>query len=127
MPTEEEWQRRTAPLSDQLSWLSADIHQIALDHGFWTKFQRSDPDTWFAEKAMLVVSELAEALDALRTVETDELRIEDMQEEIADTIIRCLDMAQMLHIVHGATDIGRKILTKVETNRNRPMHHGKRF
>ena len=127
MPTEAEWNRRTAPFTDQIDILASDIHTINLEHGFWIKFVRNDPDTWFAEKAMLVVSELTEALDALRTVETDDLRLEDMQEELADTVIRCLDMAYVLHTVCGASSIGRKIISKVETNRNRPKFHGKRF
>ena len=67
------------------------------------------------EKLMLVVTELAEAMEAYR--DNDK---KNFNEEIADTFIRLLDISGSLGI-----DIEGEILKKMEANKERPYKHGR--
>ena len=69
------------------------------------------------EKLMLVVTELAEATEALRVFNRD-----GFKEEIADTFIRLFDICGSLDI-----DIEYEIEKKISINITRPHKHGKRF
>lgn len=62
----------------------------------------------------LIGSEVSEALEAFR--KTDK---ENFREELADTMIRVLDLCGGLGI-----DIETEILNKMEKNRNRGFKHG---
>ena len=89
--------------------LSALCHSIAKEKGFW------DEERNIGEALMLVVTELAEAMEAHR-VEDDE----NFKEEIADVFIRLFDLCGGLGI-----DIEEQIVKKAEKNKNRPYKHGK--
>jgi NTP pyrophosphatase (non-canonical NTP hydrolase) len=67
------------------------------------------------EKLMLVVTELAEAMEALRHDDRA-----NFKEEIADTIIRLSDICGSVGI-----DIEAEIKNKMEVNKQRPHKHGK--
>ena len=67
---------------------------------------------------MLVVTELSEAVEALRHDD-----IPNFQEEIADTFIRLFDMCGAL----GMENLEEIILRKMEINANREEKHGKEF
>jgi len=116
------------------------VHKNAVDHGFY------DIDTSMLnrhnvlEKLMLVVSELGEACEAYRKghyakpQRTDyklfgdadfktmfEINVKDtFEDEIADTIIRLLDLSGYMGI-----DIEKHIALKMRYNANRPYKHGK--
>lgn len=66
---------------------------------------------------MLVVTELAEAVEGLR--HSDEA---NHAEEIADTVIRALDYCKGYGI-----DIEKAVADKMERNAQRPPMHGKKF
>lgn len=66
------------------------------------------------EKLMLVVTEIAEAAEDVR-----HQRWEHFGEEIADTMIRLLDIAGTLGI-----DIEAEIARKMAINEGRPWRHG---
>jgi NTP pyrophosphatase (non-canonical NTP hydrolase) len=66
------------------------------------------------EKLMLVVTEVAEAMEAVRHDDRA-----NFAEEIADTCIRCLDICGSLGI-----DIEAEITAKMERNRAREYKHG---
>ncbi len=66
-------------------------------------------------KLMLVVTEASEAMEAWRKGDHA-----NFNEEIADVIIRCLDITASLGI-----DIEKEIKDKMEHNQNRPYKHGK--
>jgi NTP pyrophosphatase (non-canonical NTP hydrolase) len=70
-----------------------------------------------AEKLMLIVSEAAEVLDALRDGDRDH-----EAEEIADVVIRALDYAAW-----RGFSIEAAIAAKVEANGSRPHLHGRQF
>jgi NTP pyrophosphatase (non-canonical NTP hydrolase) len=88
----------------------ADIcHVIAREKGFW------DQERNIGEALMLVVTELAEAMEAYRTQNDANFR-----EEIADTFIRLLDLCGGFKI-----DIEQEIVKKSLKNKQRPYKHGK--
>jgi NTP pyrophosphatase (non-canonical NTP hydrolase) len=102
-------------------------HQIAVEKGFWgdTGITKKTRNTYVAfptqrndgEMLMLIVSELGEALEALRHNDQNHFA-----EEIADTFIRLFDMCGGKNI-----DIEKVILEKIEKNKTRPYKHNKGF
>lgn len=91
--------------------LQEEIHKIAKDKGWW------ESDRNKAELLMLVVSELGEALEALRKDDWD-----NYKEELADAVIRILDLCEAQGI-----DLEIEMIKKIEINKNRPYKHGKKF
>ena len=92
-----------------LNQLAQYCHSIAVEKGFW------DGKRNMGEALMLIVTELAEAMEAHRT-QNDE----NFKEEIADTFIRLLDLCGGLNL-----NIEAEIAKKSEKNKNRPYKHGK--
>ena len=84
-------------------------HRIAVEKGFWEKERN------IGEALMLIVTELAEAMEAHRHQDD-----ENFKEELADAFIRLLDLCGGLKI-----DIEDEILKKSLKNKNRPYKHGK--
>jgi NTP pyrophosphatase (non-canonical NTP hydrolase) len=84
-------------------------HGIAKSKGFWDKERNT------GEALMLIVTELAEAMEAHRKADPDNFR-----EELADTFIRLFDLCGGLGI-----DIQAEIIKKCEKNKGRPYKHGK--
>jgi NTP pyrophosphatase (non-canonical NTP hydrolase) len=84
-------------------------HDIAVEKGFW------DEKRNMGEALMLVVTELAEAMESYRVQDDANFR-----EEIADTFIRLFDLCGGLNI-----DITQEIIKKAEKNKKRPYKHGK--
>lgn len=84
-------------------------HEIAKSKGFW------DEKRNVGEALMLVVTELAEAMEAHRKQDAD-----NFKEELADTFIRLFDLCGGLGI-----DVEGEILKKCEKNKQRPYKHGK--
>ena len=92
-----------------LNELSEICHSIAVEKGFW------DNPRNMGESLMLIVTELAEAMEAHRIQDQ-----ENFKEEIADSFIRLLDLCGGLKI-----DIEEEIAKKSEKNKKRPYKHGK--
>lgn len=84
-------------------------HSIAKSKGFW------DEKRNIGEALMLVVTELAEGMEAHRKQDDANFR-----EELADTFIRLFDLCGGLGI-----DIEAEIMKKCEKNKTRPYKHGK--
>ena len=84
-------------------------HAVAKEKGFW------DNKRNMGEALMLIVTELAEAMEAHR--KQDEA---NFKEELADTFIRLFDLCGGLGI-----DIEKEIREKSEKNKARPYKHGK--
>jgi NTP pyrophosphatase (non-canonical NTP hydrolase) len=89
-----------------------EIHQVAVDHLFW-EYPVSIP-----EKLCLIHSEVSEALEADRTLGSKK----NLGEELADIIIRTLDLAQFL-----GYNMDEEVSRKHEINKSRPIRHGKRY
>jgi NTP pyrophosphatase (non-canonical NTP hydrolase) len=101
------------------SWeyLSADIYQASSDHGFHGNSTVDNVPT----KLMLIVSEIAEAMEAHRTnAPSDKIpQFLGIEEELADAIIRIMDLGHMLSI-----NIAEAVIAKEAYNKSRPYKHG---
>ncbi|MFT5387718.1 MAG: NTP pyrophosphatase (non-canonical NTP hydrolase) [Lysobacterales bacterium] len=92
-----------------LSELCEYCHGIAKEKGFW------DEERNVGEALMLVVTEIAEAMEGYRQQDND-----NFQEEIADAFIRLFDFCGGMGI-----DIEEEISKKCDINKKRPYKHGK--
>ena len=92
-----------------LNELAKICHNIAVEKGFWEKERN------IGEALMLIVTELAEAMEAHRKQDEP-----NFKEELADAFIRLLDLCGGLKI-----DIEDEIYQKSVKNKQRPYKHGK--
>ena len=96
--------------------LQAEIHHIAVEHGWWDE-RRSVGDI-----AALFHSEVSEFLEAYRhgnPMSKHCPMLTSMDEELADIVIRVMDYAEA-----NGVDLLRAIETKTAFNRTRPYKHG---
>lgn len=109
----------------KISKLQKEIHENAVKHGWWEEERN------FGELIALCHSELSEALEEARkgkdytyTYYTDSTgtKPEGIPSELADVIIRILDMCE-----HYGIDMEAMLLEKHEFNKSRPYKHGKKF
>jgi NTP pyrophosphatase (non-canonical NTP hydrolase) len=105
---------------DDINDVAQSIHIVAVKKGFWD-FGENASQVRVAEdlipaKLMLVVTELAEAMEAYR----DDNK-ENFEEEIADTFIRLLDLCGAFGI-----NIREEICKKMMKNIKRPYQHGRK-
>lgn len=94
--------------------------QNALDAGWHTDLETGELiERNKAEMLMLIVSEVAEAMEGVRKdLKDDHLPERSMEEvELADTVIRIMDYAG-----RWGLDIGGAIMEKLEYNKNRADH-----
>ncbi len=104
-------------------WIStaADSHQNAKDKGFWEPgVERND-----SEMIMLVVTELAEAVEGLRHGNPPDDKVPEFsaaEAEFADAIIRMMDQAHA-----RGWRVAQAIEAKMKFNKGRAHKHGKAF
>lgn len=104
------------------------IHGIARDKGWWDNAANTPRPELIASKLMLIVSELSEALEEMRTGHpTNSIRIENHKPEgflveLADAEIRLRDLLGFL----GLTDYSWSTIVsdKVRYNKTRAQRHG---
>jgi len=123
-----------------LNELAKEIHEINCEKGFY------DQDPGLAKQMLLIVTEISEACEADRSghhadrEEYDRLQSSDMdrnfivaehfprliknsfEDEIADALIRLLDLAASRGI-----DMDYHVEKKLEYNKTRPYKHGKLY
>lgn len=103
----------------RLNEFAEDVHQIAVDHGWW------DKEPSFPEVIALCHSELSEALQEYRKGGEDRATYYEnntphgIAVELADVILRILD-----YCGHVGIDIEKILEEKNNFNRNRPYRHG---
>ena len=108
-------------------------HKMAIEKGFWVPTGKLEEVRYRneSELLMLVVSELGEACEALRKDNRQPGHVDGVgkewfkdtfEDEIADAVIRLLDMSEALGI-----DLEWQIEQKLKYNKTRPNKHGKKF
>jgi NTP pyrophosphatase (non-canonical NTP hydrolase) len=104
-----------------LDALAAMLHETAREKGFWDGEYSHDK---VGNKLALVHSEVTEVLEAIRKSKGSE----NIVEEMADVIIRLLDVYAAMRneeqILHSLDDI---LEAKVNKNKERPRLHGNLF
>ena len=104
-----------------LDALAAILHETAVEKGFWEGEINYDK---IGNKLALVHSEVTEVLEAIRKNKGSE----EIVEEMADVVIRLLDLyAAMMNskdVVHSFDEVLAK---KMNVNSNRPRLHGNLF
>jgi NTP pyrophosphatase (non-canonical NTP hydrolase) len=111
--------------ADILTELSLRVHDSCIERGFYEKTNRFDHQV-IATKIALIHSEVSELLEAYRREPTDQcdknIALSCEQEELADIIIRTLDLAAFRGV-----NIGTAIMCKLAFDKTRPFKHGKNF
>ena len=101
--------------------LAEEIHKNAVDKGFW---DRTVDPIFVAKQMMMIVSEVVEAMEALRK----DMDPDQMSDEFADIIIRTLDLySGMVEAGYMTKSLDYAIKEKMEKNTGRPKKHGVRF
>ena len=104
-----------------LDALSAMLHEIARDKGFWDGEYNHDK---IGNKLALVHSEVTEILEAIRKSQGSEKVVEEM----ADVIIRLLDVYAAMRneeqVLHSLDEV---LKNKMNKNKERPRLHGNLF
>lgn len=95
----------------QMKYLQKVLYQNAKNHGF---HEDDTSDFAVATKIALIGSEVFEALHAHQKRQDDHIG-----EELADVVIRTMDLAETLGI-----NLGDEIIKKHNKNINRPYKHG---
>jgi hypothetical protein len=98
------------------------IHETAVEKGFWEQGK----DHNISEALMLIVTEVAEACEALRAGPTADKHVpifDNFTVELADATIRIFDLS----VGMGLTHFPDALLAKMEYNAGREYRHGKNF
>lgn len=125
--------RPYALTGEELTEFSRVIHSEQRAKGFYDKGDM-EGETFQSflnvdQKLMLIVGEVAEAHEELRSnadhhyvYYRDDGKPEGFEFELADVLIRTLDLAGALGI-----DIGARVAEKLAYNKTRPVKHGRNF
>jgi len=104
-----------------LDVLAAVLHETAIEKGFWSGDINYDK---IGNKLALVHSEVTEVLEAIRKNKGSE----EVVEEIADVLIRTLDIYAAMRnsgdLIHSLDEV---LFNKIEKNKSRPKLHGNLF
>lgn len=100
--------------------LQKEVHENAKAHGWW------ETPPKIGELLMLITTEVSEAFEEVRkgkeineTYYADNGKMEGVPSELADIVIRVMDLCE-----HYGIDLEKAIIEKHEYNKTRPYKHG---
>ena len=109
-----------------INCFAAEVHQNAIEHGWWEEGGAFEVERNFGELIALCHAELSGALEQYRaghdmkeTYYGDDDKPEGIPSELADVILRILDMC-----AHYRIDIGGMLVEKSTFNKTRSYKHG---
>lgn len=96
------------------------IHKNAVEKGFWEPNTKENHTIFYLKQIAMIHSECSEVLEAIRKEKGDD----QVVEEIADIIIRSLDLFAGL-VADGYTTLSldETMTRKIMTNSSRPKMH----
>lgn len=105
-----------------IPWIMTDVHKTAIQHGWWEN-HKEDDILVIPEKLMLIVTEVAEAMEEYRNgtlpLYYKDGKPEGITVELADVIIRICDLCEEFGF-----DLQSAIIEKMIYNDQRPYRHG---
>jgi NTP pyrophosphatase (non-canonical NTP hydrolase) len=104
-----------------LDSMAKEIHTTAVEKGFWPDMV---DDIFIAKQLMMIVSETVEVMEAIRKDKGKQ----EVADEMADIIIRTLDLYQGL-VDNGYVEqeLQTALGNKTSFNKSRPERHGVKF
>lgn len=106
-----------------LDSLAIELHKNAVIKGFWPEVEDVD-DIFVAKQLMMIVSEVVEAMEAIRKDKGEE----EIAKEFADILIRTLDLyAGLVEAGYTRQSLDHILKEKADFNKTRPEKHGVRF
>jgi NTP pyrophosphatase (non-canonical NTP hydrolase) len=104
-----------------LDSMAVELHKNAVEKGFWPE---EVDDIFIAKQLMMIVSEVTEAMEAIRKDKGEE----EITKEFADILIRTLDLyAGLVDAGYTRLSLDHTLKEKVDFNKTRPEKHGVRF
>ena len=101
--------------------MAVELHKNAVEKGFWPE---EVDDIFIAKQLMMIVSEVTEAMEAIRKDKGEE----EITKEFADILIRTLDLyAGLVDAGYTRLSLDHTLKEKVDFNKTRPEKHGVRF
>jgi NTP pyrophosphatase (non-canonical NTP hydrolase) len=101
--------------------IARELHEVAVEKGFWP--EKVD-DIFITKQLMMIVSEAVEVMEAIRKSHGPEA----VADEMADIIIRTLDLYAGLREYEYVNDsLDNAFEKKTGYNKTRPERHGVKF
>lgn len=101
--------------------MAIELHKTAIEKGFWPE---EIDDIFVAKQLMMIVSEVVEAMEAIRKDKGEQ----EIAKEFADIIIRTLDLyAGIVEAGYTRESLDYIIKEKSDFNKTRPEKHGVKF
>jgi NTP pyrophosphatase (non-canonical NTP hydrolase) len=106
---------------NSLDNMAREIHATAVAKGFWPE---QIDDIFITKQLMMIVSEAVEVMEAIRKDKGKQ----EVADEMADIIIRTLDLYQGLSDNgYVEQDLQAALNNKTSFNKSRPERHGVKF
>jgi NTP pyrophosphatase (non-canonical NTP hydrolase) len=103
------------------------LHEIAVEKGFWDVIKdasQEQKDIFMTKQLMMIVSEAVEVMEAIRKSKGPE----EVADEMADIIIRTLDLyAGLVEHEYTHVSLDDAFEKKTTFNKSRPEKHGVKF
>ena len=113
--------------SQTLDSMADAVHETAVEKGFWKVIDGEEQefvDIFITKQLMMIVSEAVEVMEAIRKSRGPE----DIADEMADIVIRTLDLyAGLKELEYVNTDLQTAFNKKTSFNLTRPERNGVKF